>query len=185
MIYELASPGVGVGGVIGVVLLVLGFVALSVLPFNVAGLLLLLLAAALFAAEVLTPGVGVFAAGGAVALVFAGILLFRGELGVDPAVLWPTAVVVGGGAVLAGRLAWRARRAPAATGHEGLLGRVAVVRRVDGETGQVLLDGAWWAVRGRTTPVTRGQRVRVVDIAGLELLVDTDIGDGPHPERQR
>ncbi|MBR8638863.1 nodulation protein NfeD [Streptomyces tuirus] len=185
VIYELASPGVGVGGVIGVVLLVLGFVALSVLPFNVAGLLLLLLAAALFAAEVLTPGVGVFAAGGAVALVFAGILLFRGELGVDPAVLWPTAVVVGGGAVLAGRLAWRARRAPAPTGHEGLLGRVAVVRRVDGETGQVLLDGAWWAVRGRTTPVTQGQRVRVVEIAGLELLVDTDIGDGPHPEQQR
>ncbi|KOV52061.1 protease/transporter [Streptomyces sp. AS58] len=184
VIYELASPGVGVGGVIGVVLLVLGFVALSVLPFNVAGLLLLILAAALFAAEVLTPGVGVFAAGGTVALVFAGILLFRGELGVDPAVLWPTAVVVGGGAVLAGRLAWRARKAPATTGHEGLLGRETVVRRVDGEMGQVFLDGAWWAVRGRTAPVVQGQRVRVVDVAGLELLVDTDVGDGPHPEQE-
>ncbi|MEU8844802.1 nodulation protein NfeD [Streptomyces sp. NPDC048564] len=184
VIYELASPGVGVGGVIGVILLVLGFVALSVLPFNVAGLLLLILAAALFTAEVLTPGVGVFAAGGTVALVFSGILLFRGELGVDPAVLWPTAVVVGGGAVLAGRLAWRARKAPATTGHEGLLGRETVVRRVDGETGQVLLDGAWWAVRGRTAPVTQGQRVRVVEIAGLELLVDTDVGGGPHPEQE-
>lgn len=182
VIYELASPGVGVGGVIGVVLLVLGFVALSVLPFNVAGLLLLFLAAALFAAEVLTPGVGVFAAGGAVALVFAGILLFRGELGVDPAVLWPTAVAVGGGAVLAGRLAWRARRAPATTGHEGLLGRVAVVRRVEGETGQMFLDGAWWAVRGRTAPVAAGQRVRVVEVAGLELLVDAD--DGARNEQE-
>ncbi|WP_308050712.1 nodulation protein NfeD [Streptomyces sp. TRM72054] len=182
VIYELATPGMGVGGVIGAVLLVLGFVALSVLPFHVGGLLLLILAAALFAAEVLTPGVGVFAAGGTVALVFAGILLFRGELGVDPAVLWPTAVVVGGGSVLAGRLAWRARKAPPTTGHEGLLGREAVVRRVDGERGQVLLDGTWWAARGRTAPVTEGQHVRVVDLDGLDLIVENAEADpdGPH-----
>ncbi|MBG0857406.1 nodulation protein NfeD [Streptomyces spinoverrucosus] len=182
VIYELASPGVGVGGVIGVVLLVLGFVALSVLPFHVGGLLLLILAGALFAAEVLTPGVGVFAAGGTVALVFAGILLFRGELGVDPAVMWPTAVVVGGGSVLAGRLAWRARKAPPTTGHEGLLGREAVVRRVDGERGQVLLDGAWWAVRGRAALVAEGQHVRVVGLDGLDLIVESAeaADDGPH-----
>ncbi|MFE1776671.1 nodulation protein NfeD [Streptomyces sp. NPDC059008] len=173
VIYELASPGMGLGGVIGVVLLVLGFVALSVLPFNAAGLLLLALAAALFVAEVLTPGVGVFAAGGTVALAFAGVLLFRGELGVDPAVLWPAAVVVGGGSVLAGRLAWRARRAPATTGEEGLLGSEAVVRRAGGGTGQVLLDGAWWTVRGRDAALTEGQRVRVVGRDGLELIVES------------
>lgn len=185
VIYELASPGMGFAGAIGVVLLVLGFVALSVLPFHVGGLLLLLLAAALFAAEVLTPGVGVFAAGGTVALVFSGILLFRGELGVDPAVLWPTAVVVGGGSVLAGRLAWLARRAPATTGHEGLLGREAVVRRMDGDTGQVLLEGAWWTVRGRAGPVTAGQHVRVVAVDGLELIVDgAEVRDGPHIEQE-
>lgn len=174
VIYELASPGMGFAGITGVILLVLGFVALSVLPFNVGGLLLLGLAAALFVAEVLTPGVGIFAAGGTVSLVLAGVLLFRGELGVDPAVLWPTAVVVGGGSILAGRLAWRARRAPATTGHEGLLGREAVVRRVDGGigNGQVLLEGAWWTVRGRTSPVIEGQRIRVVDREGLHLIVE-------------
>lgn len=174
VIYELASPGMGFAGITGVILLVLGFVALSVLPFNVGGLLLLGLAAALFVAEVLTPGVGIFAAGGTVSLVFAGVLLFRGELGVDPAVLWPTAVVVGGGSILAGRLAWRARRAPATTGHEGLLGREAVVRRVDSGTGngQVLLEGAWWTVRSRESALTEGQRVRVVDREGLHLIAE-------------
>ncbi|GAU71152.1 hypothetical protein SSP35_28_00270 [Streptomyces sp. NBRC 110611] len=173
VIYELASPGMGLGGVIGAILLVLGFVALSVLPFNVGGLLLLALAAALFVAEVLTPGVGVFAAGGTVCLAFAGVLLFRGELGVDPAVLWPAAVVVGGGSVLAGRLAWRARRAPATTGYEGLLGSEAVVRHADGAIGQVLLDGAWWTVRGHDIPLTEGQHVRVVDRDGLVLIVES------------
>ncbi|MER6618537.1 NfeD family protein [Streptomyces xantholiticus] len=183
LIYELASPGMGLGGVTGAILLVLGFVALSVLPFNVGGLLLLALAAALFVAEVLTPGVGIFAAGGTVSLVFAGVLLFRGELGVDPAVLWPTAVVVGGGSLLAGRLAWRARRAPATTGHEGLVGREVVVRRVDPRTGtgQVLLEGAWWTARGRDAPIVEGEHVRVVDVEGLDLIVE---GAGPEGGRE-
>ncbi|MFE9628995.1 nodulation protein NfeD [Streptomyces sp. NPDC006527] len=185
VIYELASPGMGLGGVIGAVLLVLGFVALSMLPFHVGGLLLLILAAALFTAEVLTPGVGVFAAGGTVALVFAGILLFRGELGVDPAVLWPTAVVVGSGSVLAGRLAWRARLAQASTGAEGLLRQEAVVRRADGGSGQVWLEGAWWTVRDRTAPVTEGEHVRVVDVDGLDLIVErADAPGGPHAEQE-
>ncbi|OKJ92527.1 protease/transporter [Streptomyces sp. CB03234] len=187
VIYELASPGMGLGGVTGAILLVLGFVALSVLPFNAGGLLLLGLAAALFVAEVITPGVGIFAAGGTVSLVFAGVLLFRGELGVDPAVLWPTAVVVGGGALLAGRLAWRARRAPATTGHEGLLGREAVVRRADARTGtgQVLLEGAWWTVRGRDAPIAAGKRVRVVDLEGLDLIVEgADPEEGRYPEEE-
>ncbi|MFH9090786.1 nodulation protein NfeD [Streptomyces sp. NPDC017673] len=178
VIYELASPGMGFGGVLGAVLLVLGFVALSVLPFNVGGLLLLALAAALFVAEVLTPGVGVFAAGGTVSLLFAGALMFRGELRVDPAVLWPAALVAGGGSVLAGRLAWRARKAPATTGNQALLGREALVQRVEGDIGQVQLEGAWWTVRGRDAELADGQRVRVVGQDGLELIVEPA---GPTP----
>lgn len=172
VLYELATPGMGFAGVTGVILLVLGFVALSVLPFHAAGLLLLALAAALFVGEVLTPGVGIFAAGGTASLLMAGILLFRGEVSVSPGVLWPTALVVGAGSVLAGRLAWRARRAPATTGEEALVGREAVVRRVTNGSGLVLLDGAWWTVRGRDAPVTEEQRVRVVARDGLDLIVE-------------
>ncbi|KAF4407844.1 protease/transporter [Streptomyces sp. Ru87] len=183
VIYEIAAPGMGFGGILGVVLLVLGFVALSVLPFNAAGLLLVGLAAALFAGEVLTPGAGVFAAGGTVSLVLAGIFLFRGEQGVDPAVMWPTALVVGAGSLIAGRFAWRARGAPVAAGGETLIGREAVVHSAGADgSGRVLLDGAWWTVRGRGAPVTPGQRVRVVDRDGLVLVVDSaGPGDGRPP----
>ncbi|MFI6986331.1 SPFH domain-containing protein [Embleya sp. NPDC050154] len=140
VVYELAAPAVGLAGVAGVVLLVLGLTALSVLPFDVAGLLLLLLAAASFAAEVFTAGFGVFAVGGTAALVFGGLLLFDGDVGVDPAVLWPTAVVTGAGALLAGRLAWRARKARPTTGQEALVGHDAVVHHADGPTGQAWVD---------------------------------------------
>lgn len=173
LIYELASPGMGLGGALGTVMLVLGFVALSVLPVNLGGLLLLALAAALFVGEVLTPGVGVFAAGGTIALLAAGLLLFEGSVQVSPAVLWPTALVIGAAAMLAGRLAWRARRAPSVSGVETLIGRVAVVGRIlDAHTGLVMLDGSWWTVRSRTAVLQRDQPVCVDAVDGVVLLVE-------------
>jgi membrane-bound serine protease (ClpP class) len=114
----------------------------------------------------------VFAAGGTVALVLGGLFLFDGAVRIDPAVLVPVALVVGGGSVLAGRLAWRARRAPSVSGREGLLGRQVTVRTVDGPIGQVLLDGAWWTARSRNAPLAPGETVQVIDLDGLELIVE-------------
>jgi membrane-bound serine protease (ClpP class) len=183
VIYELASPGMGLGGVIGAVLLVLGFVALSVLPVNLAGLLLLALAGALFTAELFTPGIGVFAGGGTIALLLAGVLLFDGPVAVAMPVLWPVALVVGGGTVLAGRLAWRARRAPSATGSGGLIGRTAVIHAVTEDGGSVRLDGAWWRARRRDGPLVRGQTVRVLALDGLDLVVEP--GPTAQPTKER
>ncbi|MGW0824459.1 NfeD family protein [Streptomyces sp. NPDC002845] len=169
LLYELAIPGVGFAGIAGVLLVALGLIALSVLPFNAAGLVLLALAAVLFIGEVFTAGIGVFAAGGALSLLLAGVFLFRGDVEVDPAVLWPTALVAGGGALLAGRLAWRARRAPPASGTSALVGREATVRAGS----QISLDGAWWAVRTSDgAQVPEGRRVRTVDLDGLRLIVE-------------
>ncbi len=171
LIFELASPGAGIGGAIGAVLLILGFFSLAVLPVNVAGILLLVLAVALFVAELFAPGVGAFAGGGAIALAAAGLFLFEGPFEVDPAVLWPTAVVIGLGTVLAGRLALRARKATPVTGGSGLIGQEAVVTEADGEHGRARVEGAWWNVRGDRQPLAEGQRVRVVDVQDLTLVV--------------
>jgi membrane-bound serine protease (ClpP class) len=93
-------------------------------------------------------------------------------VGVSPAVLWPTALIVGAGVVLAGRLAWRARRAPAASGISALIGREVVLRTADGPTGRVLLDGTWWRARSAAAPLSAGQHARVVDLDDLELIVE-------------
>lgn len=172
LLYELASPGLGVAGALGAVLVVLGLVALSGLEFRSAGLPLLLLAAVLLAAELFTPVTGAFAAAGTVALLAAGAVLFDEE-GIGALVLWPVALVAGAGALLAGRLAWRARETPLATGTETFVGREAVVRHAESGTGQVLLEGAWWTVRGRDGPVAEGERVRVVGTEGLDLVVES------------
>lgn len=174
IIYELANPGIGAGGIVGVVLIVLALFSLAVLPVNSAGVLLLALSAALFVAELFVPGIGVFAAGGVVCLLLGGIFLFRGSVEVDPAVLYPVGILVGGGVILAGRLAWRARRAPVVSGREALMGRPGRVGHTDGTTAQILVDGTWWKARSEGGPLHEGQRVRVLGIEGLELLVEPE-----------
>jgi membrane-bound serine protease (ClpP class) len=180
IVYELANPGFGGGAIVGVILILLALFALAVLPVNAMGGLLLVLAAILFAVEIFTPGIGVGAAGGTAALVLGGLFLFRGRVGVDPQVLIPVAIVVGGGTLLAGRLAWRTRRLTATTGAAGLLGKVATVGSASGASGQAMVEGAWWNVRTRGGRLRKGATVRVVDVEGLDLVVEP----AEAPERQ-
>ena len=181
ILYELANPGFGGGAIVGVILLVLAFTALSVFPVNAAGVILLVLAAGLFVAELFVPGVGVFAAGGTAALVVAGLFLFRGPIGVDPIVLLPTAAVAGGGAVALGRIAWRSRRLAGSTGAEGIVGSQGTVRSVEGDEGLVFLQGALWTARATDGTLRPGQRIHVVEMDGLRLVVKPD----PDPESQQ
>ena len=173
LIYELASPGVGVSGALGLTFVLLGLFSLSVLPVNVVGLLFLLLAATLFGAELFAPGIGVAAAGGTLALVLSAVFLFRDVPGVavSMAVLGPLAVTMGGAVVLAGRLAARSVRAAPATGTHSLLSRTVIVRRATDTGGQALIDGAWWNVRSREAELEVGAEVRIVDVDGLDLVV--------------
>ncbi len=173
IIYELASPGIGVGGIVGGVFILLALFGLAVLPVSAVGFIFLLLALVLFAAELFAPGIGVFAALGAVCLVLAGVFLFRDtpDLQVSVAALLPTAAVIGGGVVLAGRLAVRARFAPVTTSGPGqFVGRTVTVERARGNAGQTFVEGAWWRVRA-DHELRDGQMVRVTDLDGLTLVV--------------
>lgn len=172
VVYEAANPGLGFAGIAGVILLLMGFFALSVLPVATAGLALLILAIALFIGEIFVPGVGVLAAGGTIALLLAGVFLFEGELQVSPPVLWPTALVMGAATTIAGRAALKARLMPSTTGTGTLIGKAGMVVDVEGASGSVFLDGAWWSVRSAAGDLEPGERARVVGIEGLELIVE-------------
>ncbi len=128
LIYELASPGLGVGGALGLTFILLAMFGLAVLPVDIVGVLFLLLAATLFVAEVVAPGLGLAAAGGVLSLFLSGVFLFDDVPGLElsVAVVVPTALVVGVFVVLAGRFALRARSAPSTTtGRGSLVGRQA------------------------------------------------------------
>lgn len=179
IIYELASPGVGAGGVVGATMLLLALFSLSVLPVNLVGLLLLGLAVGLFIIELFVPGVGVAAAGGTIALLLSGIFMFDDAPGleVSMAVVIPVAVVVGAAVVFAGRLVLQARNSPSTiTGVGVFLDRTVAVRRVSATRGQAFLEGAWWTVRPADGEVREGP-ARVVAIDGLDLVVEAADND--------
>jgi membrane-bound serine protease (ClpP class) len=172
VVYEAANPGLGFAGIAGVIMLLLGFFALSVLPVATAGVALLVLAIALFIGEIFVPGVGVLAAGGTIALLLAGVFLFEGELSISPPVLWPTALVMGAATTIAGRAALKARLRPSTTGTGTLIGKAGTVVNAEGVSGSVFLDGAWWSVRSSVGELEPGEQARVVGIEGLELIVE-------------
>ena len=176
LLVEFASPGIGAGGVTGVILLLLAGFSLSLLPTTLVGLALLALAAVLFIAELFVPGTGVMAAGGAVALVLAGLFLFDDASGmsVSPAVLIPVAGVVLAGSVALALTVRNAQHQPRRLDDDQLIDAVAEVLVAHGDQGQVMLRGERWHVRTDEPPLEPGMLVRVLDRVGLTLLVEPD-----------
>lgn len=107
-------------------------------------------------------------------------LLGEGQARIDPAVWWPTAVLVAVAVVIAVLLTWRAATRQPASGPEAFLGREVVLRDASGRSGQTWVDGAWWAVRS-DEELSRGQRVRVVGADGLTLIVSPVTSEGNSP----
>ena len=175
ILYEIANPGMGLGGLVGAICLVLLMFSLAVLPVTWAGVALLLLAVAMFIAELFMPGIGVGAAGGTIALLLGGLFLFQAPTGLamDWWVLLPTAVVAFVLSLLAGRLVARAhqRRSQAASDYN--IGRVVVVERAAEGRPRAQVDGTWWRLRPSAddVPLRDGERYVVVDRDNLDLIV--------------
>jgi membrane-bound serine protease (ClpP class) len=172
VVYEAANPGLGFAGIAGVILLLLGFFALSILPVSATGVALLVLAIALFIGEIFVPGIGVLAAGGTIALLLAGVFLFEEPFEVSPAVLWPTALLMGLFAAFAGRAVLVARLRPATTGPETLIGKQVTVLGDDPDNWSAFLEGSWWKVRPKSGDLRSGEVMEIVAIEGLELIVE-------------
>lgn len=172
VVYEVANPGLGFAGIAGLIMLLLGFFALSILPVTATGLALLVLAIALFIGEVFAPGIGVLAAGGTISLLVAGVFLFEEPFDVSLGVLWPTALLLGLFTGFAGRAVVIARLRPATTGPETLIGRHVTVVGDDSTGWSALVEGSWWKVRPRSGDLHAGEVTEVVARDGLELIVE-------------
>ena len=75
---EFFSPGVFGPGVVGVIALLLAFVALGQLPVSWVGVALILFSMGLFYFELQAPGIGAFGAGGVAAFLVGSFLIFGG-----------------------------------------------------------------------------------------------------------
>lgn len=182
LLVEFATPGVGAGGITGVILLLLAGFSLSLLPTTLVGLALLALAAALFIGELFVPGTGVMAAGGSVALVIAGLFLFDDASGLalsQPVLLGVTGVVLVCSVALAVSVR-NAQAQPRRLDDDQLIDKIARVVVAHGDQGQIMLNGERWQVRTDEPPLERDMQVRVLERSGLTLLVEPYDDDWRH-----
>ena len=76
IVVEMFNPGLIAPGVVGVICLLLAFLALGNLPVNWAGVVFVLLAMVLTVLEVVVAGFGILGVGAVVSLIVGGLILF-------------------------------------------------------------------------------------------------------------
>ena len=174
IIGELTSPGAILPGVVGAIAVILVLCLMAVLPINIAGLALIVLAIALFIIDIYAPTHGVLTGGGIVAFFLGALMLFNRA---NPAFHLPLSYVIGGTALTACFFLFvvgaglRAQRLPVRAGRETMLGKVtSAAAHIDSSGGKVFVEGEWWNAVSET-PVESGEPVEIVGIDGLTLKV--------------
>jgi membrane-bound serine protease (ClpP class) len=178
---EIVNPGVIFPGVFGVIALILGFFALSVLPFNWAGVALILVAFILFGLEIFVPSGGILGVGGVVALILGGLLLTSGnppEFQVSRWLLIGLAAAMGAMVLFVLVNIMRIRTMPAQVGVESLVGREAVTRSTLDPEGFVFFDGERWSAESEEGVIGEDERVVITEVHGLKLKVKKEPQEG-------
>ena len=170
---EIYSPGLIFPGVAGGICLIMAFYSLGNLPVNIAGVLLIALAFALFIAEIFTPTFGLLTAGGITSLIIGALILFKGGplFQVNPWLVGGIAVSLG--AVLAFIISRVVvtHRTQAYTGWEELIGKTALVKAALDPEGMVLYKGERWTARSEGEKIKPGEEVTINKVESLKLYV--------------
>lgn len=172
--FEVSQPGVILPGVIGTIAILLAFFALSTLPINYVGVLLILLAVVLFILEIKIVSYGMLSVGGIIAMSLGSLMLIDSSepyLQISRAIIAATVAVSAGFFLLATGLVIRTQRRPVTSGQEGMIGeRGKALGNIDNK-GQVFVHGEYWQACS-SQPIAAGEEVIVVALRdGLQLEV--------------
>jgi membrane-bound serine protease (ClpP class) len=174
LIGEMTTPGAILPGVIGAIALILALYMAAILPVNIAGLMLIGLAVALFVIDVFAPTHGVLTGGGILAFLAGSLMLFDRR---DPlfhlslSYIIPSVVLTAGFFLLVVGKGWQAQRLPIRAGKETMLGKIVnALTPIDSDSGRVFVEGEYWRARS-ATPVEQGNSVQIVAVEGLTVKV--------------
>jgi len=174
--FEFQHPGAIVPGVVGTLAVVLALYGFHMLPINLLGVVLILVAIGLFVLEAKVGGFGVIALGGIAAAVIGSLILINVP---NPELRLPLklvlAVVIPFGVIFTFilRLAVRARRAKVTTGSAGMIGLIGRAETAIDPEGTIFVRGELWKARSKTS-IARGENVTVTGMDGLTLDVEAE-----------
>jgi membrane-bound serine protease (ClpP class) len=186
IIAELFHPNF-FSGILGAIALVLAFIGSNALPLNIGGLLLILIGVGLFALELTVTSYGLLTIGGIVAFVLGAFALWTGvEPGVDVIDVsvspWLVAMLAAIGVVyiwvLVRALMGMRRGTVANPPITALVGAAGTAQTAIAPTGIAYAGGESWSARSRSAEIVAGTPLRVVDVEGLELIVEPATAGG-------
>ena len=178
---EFSHPGLIFPGAIGAICFLLFLMSSQVLPINLVGIILIVLAMIMFVAEVKITSYGALTLGGAVCLAMGSLFLFDAPEKVmeSPefsfAVSWSLIIPTTAGftliAFLIAYVVLRVQRKKPQTGQESLVGQIGIAATDIGGGGQVKLQGVRWSAKtsGR---IPKGQKVRIIEIKQTTVTVE-------------
>ena len=176
IILEFFNPGIFLPGIAGAICLILSFFSLQVIPFNLAGILLIILAVVLFILATQVTSYGALSIGGVIALTLGSFML------IEPSAIYLT---IGWEYIIAGvgitaflfifitTYAIKAQLRKPATGKEGLVGMVGVVKTDLNPKGKVYVHGELWSALNFIPDqiIKKGEEVEIIKLEGMRLLV--------------
>ena len=181
IVVEIFNPGLVGPGVIGVICLLLAFLALGNLPVNWAGVVFILLAVVLIVLEIAVSGFGILGVGATVSLIVGGFLLFNqfGDISpyqpffnVNRWLLYGSSGVVGVAMTYVGLSSYQLRREVSPEKSRSLIGMQATVTAELSPRGIVLVGNeTWTAISDDGRVITTGESVEVQSEDGLVLTV--------------
>jgi membrane-bound serine protease (ClpP class) len=174
IIGELSNPGAILPGIAGAIALILVLYMSAILPINLAGVALMVLAVGLFIVDVYAPTHGLLTAGGIVSFFLGALMLFdRGNAAfrLSLAVIIPATAVTALFFLAVVGAGLRAQFLPVRAGRDTMLGRVIpAAARIDATGGRVFIEGESWSAVSETV-VEKDQPVEVIGFEGLTLKV--------------
>ena len=172
---EFTQPGLVLPGVLGAVCLILGAIALQILPFSWLGLIVFLAGLGLLVAEVLITSYGLLFLLGVACLLVGGTMIFDlPELSDLRVSFWAVLVpAVTGMAAFAAVVLFGVGRTMRRRQTAGISEMIGMVGRVESPLqpeGSVFVRGEHWKARA-DEPILAGDRVEIIAVDGLRLRV--------------
>ena len=176
--FEVITPGGFILGTVGGVMLVLGSIGLKMLPFNWAGIVLILAGIILMAVDLIAGTSGILSLVGLPVFCLGGVFLFRapgGELlQISMSFIIGLAVALGICFALIAFLVLKGFRRKVATGSQGMIGlTVEIISDLsENSFGQVSCHGEIWRAKSETGVIFAGSSGVVKAIDGMTLIIN-------------
>ena len=175
--FEVITPGGFILGTTGGVMLLLGAIGLKMLPFNWAGVILVVAGIILMCADLIAGTSGVLMLLGIPVMCLGGVFLFRapgGELlQISMTFIAGIAIALG---ICFGLMAYfivKGLRRKVSTGSQGMIGlTVEIISDVSGNvTGQVKCHGEIWRAKSDGEEISSGHKGVVKAVHGMTLII--------------